>query len=60
MKVEKKHSEWGDSDAGRQIWYVSTHMCTLAAKLMLTKIQQQNHRGQVYGEGPELETDRPT
>lgn len=40
MKVEKKHSEWRDSDPGRQIWYVSTHMCTLAAKLMLTKIQQ--------------------
>lgn len=40
MKVEKKHSEWRDSDPGRQIWYVCTHMCTLAAKLMLTKIQQ--------------------
>jgi hypothetical protein len=37
--TRKDHSEWGNSDPERQIWYVVTNMWILVVKLMITKLQ---------------------
>ena len=39
MELEKNHSEWGNPDSERQIWYLFAYLRMLAVKSMITKLQ---------------------